>query len=668
MGTRADGEIHRAIALLKAGKQSECLAVLRRLNACGETSHIVCNLAGLVCLSLGQYQIALKWFGRALALFPAYPEALANRGLTLHQFGRSAEALAAYDQALEAGCNKPELFYNRGAVLRESGRLPEALASYERALRLEPAYPEALRAAGLILRDLGRLENALAFFNEAIRLRPNFIDALNDRGNVLQELDRPSEAISSYSAALEHGPGRADILNNRGSAWLLFGNCPNAGKDLAAARRISPHFPEAWLNYGNLLLKEQEPGAAVAAFDQALKLRPSYAEALCGRAVALKYLRRFGEALDCFDTALAASRDSPHIKNNKGALLLLRGDFAEGLELYEHRWSGAGTAKDLAKLPVPIWNGEELSGRRIVVFDEQGHGDAIQFARYLVLLARRGAHVTYDCRRHLHRLFKGLEEPVCLVDRIEADAAFDYQIPLSSLPRAFGTRLETIPAKLSYLRAEDALIDQWKERVGPYGLKIGICWRGNPNPKADPSRSIPLACFAKLAGITGVRLISLQKRAERANEERLPGLILPGEEFDAGPDAFVDTAAIMQNLGLIVTCDTSIAHLAGALGRPVWVILKDVPDWRWLLDRPDSPWYPTMRLFRQKQRGDWAEVFDRVGAALQDLLYDRADGQGSQAQRLQLAVDGNSAHSLLRADRGHHVIDVHVMRQLPSSS
>ena len=211
-----------------------------------------------------------------------------------------------------------------------------------------------------------------------------------------------------------------------------------------------------------------------------------------------------------------------------------------------------------------------------------------------------------------------------LVDRIEADAAFDYQIALSSLPRAFWTRLDTIPAATPYLRAEDVLIEKWRERLGPGGLKIGICWRGNQVPKADPSRSIPLACFAKFAAIDGVRLISLQKQENWAEGETLPGLFLPGVDFDAAPDAFIDTAATMQNLDLIVTCDTSIAHLAGALGRPVWVVLKDVPDWRWLLDRPDSPWYPTMRLFRQKQRGNWAEVFDRVGAALRDFRDERA--------------------------------------------
>jgi hypothetical protein len=263
---------------------------------------------------------------------------------------------------------------------------------------------------------------------------------------------------------------------------------------------------------------------------------------LCGRAVALKYLRRLDEALACFDKALLYDPASPHIKNNKGALLLLRGEFAAGLELYERRWAGAGTAKDLSKLPVPVWNGEDLSGRHIAVFDEQGYGDAIQFARYLPLLADRGADITYFCRSWLHRLFSGLEPPVRLADRFEDEGPFDYQIALVSLPRAFGTRLETIPARTPYLRAEGELAQKWKEWLGPQGLKVGICWRGNPDPKADPSRSVPVACFAKLAAIDGVRHISLHKRGACADDETLPKLILPGEGFDEAPDAFIDTA------------------------------------------------------------------------------------------------------------------------------
>ena len=619
MHVTIDTDIHRAIGFLEGGKSAKALACLRAFEPKTETNALRSNLVGLIYLSARQNPSALEWFDHALAIDPANAEALANRGLALQELGRAAEALTAYDEAVRAGCAKPALFYNRGNLLRASGRLTEAIASYDAALRLDPAYPEALRAGGLVLSDLGRYANALEFINEALRLRPSFIEALIDRGNLLQNLDRPSEALASYNAALAGDPDRAEILNNRGAAFLMLGQWQEADADFAKAVQILPRFPQAWSNRGNLFLKLQQPEAALAAFEKAMALRPHYLEALCGRAVALKYLGRFDEALAGFDAALACDPASAHANNNKAALLLLRGDFEQGLELYEYRWIFARTPKQALTHPVPEWKGEVPHGSSIAVFDEQGHGDAIQFARYLSILAGQGANVTFFCRESLRRLFKGLEGQVKIADCADASERFDYQIALSSLPRAFKTRLATIPANMSYVRAETSLVEKWAARIGSPSFKIGICWRGNPNVKADPARSIPLACFGKLAQTGGVRLISVQKMAGCADAESLPGLTLLGEDFDAGPDAFIDTAAVMQNLDLIVTCDTSLAHLAGALGRPVYVLLKQVPDWRWLLDREESPWYPSMRLFRQKERGDWNEVFERVAQAVEGL-------------------------------------------------
>ncbi|HUI22507.1 MAG TPA: tetratricopeptide repeat protein [Methylocella sp.] len=613
-----DTDVHRAIRLLEAGESAQALACLREFKAESETNTIRCSLVGLIYLSTGQNRPALEWFDRALLLDPANSEVLSNRGLALQQLGRAADALAAYEEAARNGCTKPTLFYHRGNLLRAAGRLKEAIESYDMALRLDPACPETLRAGALVLSDLRRFESALEFIEEALRLRPSFVEALIDRGNLLYCLERHSEALASYDDALAKEPGRADILNNRGSALLLLGRLQEAGADFDEALRIAPAVPEAWLNRGNLFLKLQEPEAALAAFDKAITLRPRYVEALCGRAVALKYLERLDEALDAFDTALACDPASAHVNNNKGALLLLCGDFERGLELYEYRWNASRRLIHALAHPTPEWNGEDLGGRSIAVFDELGFGDAIQFARYLPILARRGARVSFFCRRRLHRLFEGLGTQIKFSDEVDAKECFDYQIALSSLPRAVKTRLATIPAPLSYLSAERPLAQKWAARLGSHGFKIGICWRGNQNVNADPARSIPLSCFAKLARIDDVRLISIQELGSDTDAASLPCLITLGENFDSGPDAFIDTAAIMQNLDLIVTCDTSIAHLAGALGRPVFVLLKQVPDWRWLLDREDSPWYPSMRLFRQKQRGNWDEVFDRVVQALLD--------------------------------------------------
>jgi len=614
--------VNQAIGFLNAGAIQDALACLCRLNAARETSHVRANLIGLIYLGARENLTALAWFDQALLLASAYPEALSNRGLALQELGRRADALAAYESALRLGFTHPTLFYNRGNLLREAGNLAEAISSYDMALKLDPAYPEALRAGGMVLCELGRPEAALEFFDEAIRLRTAFIDVLIDRGNLLQGLDRPGEAIASYDAALEKEPNHADVLNNRGSAFRALGRWREAEADFDAALRLKPAFPQAWSNRGNLFLKLGLPETALASYVKALELWPDYVEALCGRAVALKHLCRFDEALTAFDAALDHDPSSAHGKNNKAALLLLQGEFELGWDLYEYRWILGQTPKHALKLPVQEWNGEKLAGRSIVVFDEQGLGDAIQFARYLPILAEQGAKVTFFCRGRLHRLFKDLEAPIRLVDSLEAGENFDFQIALCSLPRTLGTRLATIPARAPYLRAEDALARKWATRIGAQGFKIGLCWRGSANIKGDPARSIPLACFASLSGLAGLRLISIQKMDDDiARDESLsaPWLESLGEDFDAGADSLVDAAGAMPSLDLIITCDTSIAHLAGALGRPVWLLLKDVPDWRWLLEREDCPWYPTMRLFRQKKRGDWPDVVARVAEALRAL-------------------------------------------------
>lgn len=626
MNVTIDTDIHQAIGFLAEGETGKALACLPTLDVVSETNTLRCTLVGLIYLSSKQNEAALKWFDHALALDPASPEALSNRGLALQELGHVADALAAYDEALRAGCATSAFFYNRGNLLRGAGRLKEAIESYDMALRLDPANPDTLRAGGLILNDLGRFESALEFIDEALRLRSDFVEALIDRGNLLQNLDRSLEAVASYDAALAKEPGRADILNNRGSALLLLGRLQEAGRDFTRALCIDPFVPQAWLNRGNLSLKLQQPDAALTDFEKAMALRPRYVEALCGRAVALKHLGRYDEALRAFNETLACNPASPHAINNKAVLLLLLGNFEQGLDLYEYRWSCFGRQKRVFVPPVPEWQGENLEGRRIAVFDELGLGDAIQFARYLPMLAKQGASVTFFCRKKLQRLFGKLEGPITLAESAAASESFDYQIAVSSLPRAFKTRLATIPAESTYLSAETPLVQKWAARIGPQGFKVGVCWRGNPNINADPSRSIPLACFAKLAQMEGVRLVSIQK-LDACEEETvaLPGLITLGEDLDAGADAFIDTAAVMQSLDVIVSCDTSIAHLAGALGRPVFVLLKQVPDWRWLVDREDSPWYPSMRLFRQKARDDWGEVFDRVALAVERLRASSAE-------------------------------------------
>ncbi len=618
-----DAALNRAIEHLKTGRNAAALACLRPLAAHEEERPQRSNLAGLICLAANDAGSALPWFDRAIALDPGHAQAWSNRGAALQELGRP-EALACFDEALRLGLEEPTLFYNRGNLLRASGRLDEAIASYDAALRLNPAYPQALRAGALVLRDLGHRDSALEFLDEAIRLDRFFGDAHIDRGDLLQSLDRLEEAIAAYDSALKREPDHARALNNRGAALLTLARYEDAGAAFEAALRADSRSPQAWNNRGNLMLATQRPEAAIACYERALALRPDYLDALIGRAGAKKQLQCFDEALAGLDAALALEPRSDHARNNKAVLLLQRGDFEAGWDLYESRWILSRTARRALKLPVPEWEGQALEGKSILVFDEQGFGDAIQFVRFCLELAGLGADVSFFCRKGLHRLFNRLTRPLRLVDDIAPGEHFDYQIALCSLPRALRTRADTIPAKTPYLGAEPPLVAKWAARLGPQrtdnSFKVGVCWRGSANPKADPGRALPRAAFEALA-LDGVRLVSLQKPDDLPPGDRDGAAWLEhmGADFDAGADSFVDTAPLMQSLDLIVTCDTSIAHLAGALGRPVFVLLQQVPDWRWLLDREDCPWYPSMRLIRQRQRGDWSEPMSRAAEAIRNL-------------------------------------------------
>ena len=607
---------HRVAAHLQAGCRQAAAEELKALAPSQVVDAGQCQIIGSILVGANALQEALCWYERAHRLSPEYPGLAANYATVLFKLGHLDEALLGYDAALRLCRTDAKVFYNRGLVLRALGRTDEAIGSLDEALKLDPGDAETLRAGGLILRDAGRFERALAFFEEAVRLRPDFRECRIDRANLLQRLGRFEAAVAAYSEALAQFPNDADLLNNRGGALRELGELDAALESYEAALAARPAFPQALFNRGTILLKKTPPEAALAAYEAALTLRPNYCDAHVGRGVALKELCRFDEADKAFDAALALEPDSAHANNNKGALQLLRGDFAAGLEGYEYRWLATGVHKRTLSFPVPEWQYPGRAGERVLVYDEQGFGDTFQFSRFLPLMADAAVAVTFFCRSALVHLMRGIDQRVRVVDHFGPEAAFDAQIALSSLPRAFGTRLETIPARQSYLAAQTQRIAYWRDRLGAHGFKIGLCWQGNPNPCADLNRSIPLAAFAPLAALQGVRLISLQRPDVAAAASAAASGVEVDPDLDAEGDAFADTAAVMQNVDLIVTCDTSVAHLAGALGRPVFVLLKRVPDWRWLLDRADSPWYPTMRLFRQKSPGDWPGVIGRVAGEL----------------------------------------------------
>lgn len=506
-------------------------------------------------------------------------EAHFQQGRRLHGAGRLAEAEQVYWQVLATAPNHADSLHMLGVLALQSRQPQAALASIDQAIAVQPtaALYHVNRANALLA--LGDKTAAAAACREALRRKRNCAEAYQVLGHALADLGQADEAIAAYQAALRHNPRLPDLHNNLGLALRLAGRLEEAA---AALRRALANAPRDAQTQGNL-------------------------------AGVLKELGRLDEAERLYRDALVRHPENPTLHYNLGLVLLLAGHLAEGWREYEWRFSAG--AVDAPTCAQPRWQGEPLAGRTLLVRAEQGFGGNIQFCRYVPMVS--GGRVILEVYPPLRRLLSGLRGVESIVGTGETLPQFDLHVPLKSLPHLFAPPSPDTP----YITAEPERVAAWRDRLGPQGLRIGVAWQGNPASQAELGRSYPIGCLLKLAALPGVRLISLQKHHGLEQLAATPkGLRLETPELDTGADAFVDTAAVMQNLDLIVTSDTSIAHLAGAMGRPVWVALQHVPDWRWQLGREDCPWYPTMRLFRQSKRGDWEGVFDRMAQALEALV------------------------------------------------
>jgi tetratricopeptide (TPR) repeat protein len=573
---------------------------------------------GFVLLALRRLDDALESFDRAVALAPDFAEAHLNRGNILKELDRPDEALQCYDRAITLKPGVPEAHYNRGNVLQALDRPQEALQSFNRAIGLKRDFAEAYNSRGLALKDLKRPNDALQNFSAAIALKPDLTEAHVCRGSILRNLKRFAEAVESYDRAIRLNPDDAAVHRNRGNALRNARRPDEALQSFDRAIALKPHFAEAYSDRGNALGDLGRMEDALQSLDKAIAQQPDLAEAHSNRGNLLKGLKRLDEALQGFDEAIALKPDFAEAYWNKSLCALAMGNLEDGWRLYEWRKTKADPVA-FRDYPQPAWSGEEnIAGKTLFIYAEQGLGDTIQFCRYATRAEAGGARVILAVQESLMRLLRALGPGIEIVALHTASAAFDTHVALLSMPRAFRTGPDSIPARVPYLRAEPAKVSDWRDRIGEHGFKVGICWQGNKGVVADSGRSFAVRHLEAIARLPGIRVISLQKNDGLEQLQDLPaGMTVETlDGFDAGPDAFIDAAAVMESLDLVITADTVIAHLAGALGRPVWVALQHVPDWRWLLDRSDSPWYPTMKLFRQTKRGDWSGVFLAMEAEL----------------------------------------------------
>ena len=550
------------------------------------------NLMGMLSLHAKQYDHAVEWGARALRQVPK-PEYLVTLGTALQSQGRLEEALKAFDKAVQLKPDVAELWKNLGNVLLALERPADALLSFQHILTLNPRHWEAAYQSAVLFHQLERLAEAVEHFDLCNRLKPDHALTLRARARSLRDMNRLKEALQDSQRACKLDPGDA-------------GACNGVGDILA-------RLPD----------RQEE---ALQWFDRALELEPDFLQALTNKALVLGQLHRSEEAIANYRRLRSLDPDNAEVNISLGHLHLLLGDFESGWAGHEARRKIPSFSAPYPKFSEPIWLGKEtIDGKTILVHVDEGFGDTIQFARYVPMLAERGARVILVVDGPAYPLLSNLAGvSQCFPFPAHTLPPFDFHCPMSSLPLAFATRLDTIPSGTSYLPAPAASrVQAWESRLGPHDrLRVGLVWSGNPNHRNDRNRSIPLRTLSRILDADAA-FVSLQKDP-RPDDKAF--LVESTSILDLTADLtdFTETAALLRCLDLVITVDTSVAHLAGALGCPTWILLPHHPDWRWLLGRDDSPWYPTVRLFRQPKPRDYDSVMDRVRAELTAMISKRA--------------------------------------------
>jgi tetratricopeptide (TPR) repeat protein len=601
------------VIVLQSGDLKAALRIFDRVVASdGGNVAALCN-RGLALTELRQFTAALASYEQAIALDPGLAEAYFRRGNVLHELARPAEAVRSYQRAVDIDGGHAEAHFKCGHVLREQARWDAALRSYGAAIAALPDYEEAYLSRGSLLHELGDLQAALTDYDRAIALRADYAEAYYNRGNAFARLQRFEEALASYERAVSIQPGFAAAYSNRGNVLAKLHRLDEALACHDRAIELQGGFAAAHNNRGNVLEKLQRLDEALASHERAINLNTG-ADAFSNRGNLLTELGRFDEALASYNRAIALDADHAAAHLGRAMHRLLHGDLESGWADYEWRRGIEGHAHGHAGVR-PVWRGDDsLAGKTVLLSGEQGLGDTLQFCRYAKLVAKLGAQVILEVQEPLVGLLSTLDGVTQVIPTGAPLPDFDYQCSLLSLPLACGTTLNTIPATGRYLAADSSRVASWQERLGTKTApRIGLAWRGNPLHAKDHKRSIVLTEILDYLP-DDLQYVCLQKDVSDAEQRALQSAgIAPSA---AGLTDFSETAALCECLDLVITVDTSVAHLSGALGKPTWILLPAIPDWRWLLDRQDSPWYPAVKLYRQKRAGEWREVFERLRADL----------------------------------------------------
>jgi tetratricopeptide (TPR) repeat protein len=619
------------------------------------------NLAELHILARKHHQVgdcpkAEQLYKQIIQMDPSNADIWYSLGVICQDQRKVADAAVNFEHVVRLRPSSADAHYSLGSCLSDLGKREEAIVHYKQALKLTPDHAEALTNLAVMLAEHGSIDEAIGLFRQAIHCRPDFAKAHHNLGVALAQQEKMNEAEESLRAALRHKPDYAEACYNLANVQCAQGKRAEGIRVYRQALALKPDYTEAYNNLGLTLLEAGKPSEAAVYLQQAVRLRPDFTEAHNNLGLANAEIGRFAEAEACYhealrinpryhdahnnlanaykeqgkhEAALASYQialwlkpDSASAHWNRSLAWLQIGEYEQGWPEYEWRWK----RKKATPRPFrqPQWDGAPFSGKTLLVYMEQGLGDMIQFIRYVPLAKERGGKVIVQCPGFLMPLFSSCRG----IDRIVPEGSplpeFDIYVPVMTLPMIFKTTLQSIPSEVPYLFADKSRVDQWRQKLNNYpGFRIGISWQGNPFHQWDRYRSIPLHLFEPLTKLEGVRLFSLQQVHGLEQLQTIKScfeIIELPSELDSGSAAFMDTAAIIQNLDLIIAPDTALAHLAGALAAPVWLALATIVDWRWMLRRKDSPWYPNTRLFRQVSLGDWEEVLHHIAKELRTVL------------------------------------------------
>ncbi|MET3107215.1 tetratricopeptide (TPR) repeat protein [Oxalobacteraceae bacterium GrIS 2.11] len=544
---------------------------------------------------------------------------LVKQGLHLHQSGKLAEAQTIYTQILAVQPNHFDALQLLGTLSNQMKRYHQALEFLSKAIIVNSSHALTYYNRGIAFKELNRLEDAIADYDKAIRLKPDFGEASYNCANALHELKRLDEALACFDKAIQIKPGVAKVYGNRGNVLKDLKRFNEALTNYDEGISIDPEFGEAYYNRGNVLHELRRLNEALASYSKAIAIKPDFTEAYVGCGNIFSEQRRTADALASYNKAIAINPDSEIAQWNLSLFNLLHGNFRDGWQGYEWRWKNKeiGTLAPVRNFTEPLWLGEAtLENKTILIHAEQGLGDTIQFCRYVSMVAEQAGKVILEVPRPLFNLLSGLTGVSEIIAQGDPLPEFDYQCPLMSLPLAFKTVLNTIPAYPRYINTDQAKVAVWKTRLGERTVpRIGIVWSGGTAYKNDHNRSLTLAQLIPHLP-SHFEYISLQKEI-RENDQSILASHTEIKHFGDALQDFTDTAALIELMDVIISVDTSVAHLAGAMGKRIWVLLPYSPDWRWLLGRDDSPWYPTIKLYRQNEQRDWHTVLKQVKSQLE---------------------------------------------------